>query len=90
MNINIVLFTLSGLIILLLGANYLITNIVYLAKKLNISQLIIATCIIAFGTTLPELATSIKSILSAPPHPGMRPRKTSGSANAGTEESTVR
>ena len=71
MNINIVLFTLSGLIILLLGANYLITNIVYLAKKLNISQLIIATCIIAFGTTLPELATSIKSILSAPPHPGM-------------------
>ena len=26
----------------------------------------------------------------APPHPGMRPRKTSGSANAGTEESTVR
>ena len=71
MSINIVLFTLSGLFILLLGANYLIENIVLLAKKTNISQFIITSCTVALGTTIPELTTSLKSILSTPPHPGI-------------------
>ncbi len=71
MSIDIVLFTLSGLIILLLGANYLIKNIVLLAKKTNISQFIIASSTVALGTTLPELTTSLKSVLSTPPHPGI-------------------
>ena len=71
MTINIFLFTSLGLLVLLLAASYLVTNIVLLAKKVNISQFIIASCTIAFGTTMPELATSIKSILSTPPHPGI-------------------
>ena len=60
-----------GLIFLLLGSNYLIKNIVLLAKKINVSQFIIASCTIALGTTMPELTTSLKSILSNPPHPGI-------------------
>ena len=40
-------------------------------KKTNISQFIIATCTVALGTTIPELTTSLKSILSNPPYPGI-------------------
>ena len=71
MTIDIVFLTFSGLLLLLLGANYLVKNIVLLAKKINVSQFIIASCTIAFGTTMPELITSLKSILSTPPHPGI-------------------
>ena len=68
---NLLLLTLLGLLILLLSANYIIENIVFLAKKINVSKFIIASCTIAFGTTLPELTTSLKSVLSNPPHPGI-------------------
>ena len=53
-----------GLILLLIGAHYLIGNIIDLAKKLNVSQFIIATCTIAIGTSLPELGATIKSVAS--------------------------
>tara|TARA_Y100000590_G_scaffold428476_1_gene539835 strand:- start:12840 stop:13772 length:933 start_codon:yes stop_codon:yes gene_type:complete len=68
---NTILFTISGLFILLISANYLIENIVSLAKKINVSNFIIASCTIAFGTTMPELTTSLKSVLADPPHSGI-------------------
>ena len=71
MTFNIILLTISGLLILLISANYLIENIVFLAKKINVSKFIIASCTVAFGTTMPELTTSLKSILANPPHPGI-------------------
>tara|TARA_B100000029_G_scaffold138029_1_gene132953 strand:+ start:6666 stop:7598 length:933 start_codon:yes stop_codon:yes gene_type:complete len=71
MTINTILLTILGLFFLLLGANYLIKNIISLANKLNVSPFLISTCTVAFGTTMPELATSLKSILSVPPHPGI-------------------
>ena len=71
MTFNIILLTISGLFILLISANYLIENIVFLAKKINVSKFIIASCTVAFGTTMPELTTSLKSILANPPHPGI-------------------
>ena len=60
---------LTGLFLLLIGAHYLIGNIVALAKKLNISQFIIATFLIAIGTSLPEFGATIKSVVSN--HPGI-------------------
>ena len=54
------LYLLTGLTILLVGAHYLIGNIIDLAKRLNVSQFLIATCTIAIGTSLPELSASIK------------------------------
>ena len=60
---------LTGLFLLLIGAHYLIENIVALAKKLNISQFIIATFLIAIGTSLPEFSATIKSVISN--HPGI-------------------
>ena len=71
MTFNIILLTISGLFVLLISANYLIENIVFLAKKINVSKFIIASCTVAFGTTMPELTTSLKSILANPPHPGI-------------------
>ena len=71
MTFNIILLTISGLFILLISANYLIENIVFLAKKINVSKFIIASCTIAFGTTMPELTTSLKSVLADPPHSGI-------------------
>ena len=71
MTVNIILLTISGLFVLLISANYLIENIVFLAKKINVSKFIIASCTVAFGTTMPELTTSLKSILANPPHPGI-------------------
>ena len=71
MTINLILFTILGLFILLISANYLIENIVSLAKKINVSKFAIASCTIAFGTTMPELTTSLKSVLADPPHSGI-------------------
>ena len=71
MTVNIILLTISGLFVLLISANYLIENIVFLAKKINVSKFIIASCTVAFGTTMPELTTSLKSVLTTPPHPGI-------------------
>lgn len=71
MNLEILFITLVSLIVLLFGANYLIKNIVSLGKKINISNFVIATFTLAFGTTIPELVVSINAILSIPPHPGI-------------------
>ena len=71
MTINLILLTILGLFILLISANYLIKNIVFLAKKINVSKFAIASCTIAFGTTMPELTTSLKSVLADPPHSGI-------------------
>ena len=71
MNLDTIFITLASLIILLFGANYLIKNIVYLGKKINVSNFVIASLTLAFGTTIPELAVSINAILSIPPHPGI-------------------
>ena len=71
MTINLILLAILGLFILLISANYLIENIVSLAKKINVSKFAIASCTIAFGTTMPELTTSLKSVLADPPHSGI-------------------
>ena len=71
MNLEILFITLVSLIGLLFGANYLVKNIVYLGKKINVSNFVIASLTLAFGTTIPELAVSINAILSIPPHPGI-------------------
>jgi cation:H+ antiporter len=71
MTINLILLTILSLFVLLISANYLIENIVSLAKKINVSKFAIASCTIAFGTTMPELTTSLKSVLTDPPHSGI-------------------
>jgi cation:H+ antiporter len=49
----------SGILMLVVGAGWLVDGAVTLAKALGLSELIIGLTIVAIGTSLPEIATSI-------------------------------
>lgn len=49
----------SGLILLVLGAQWLVDSAVVIARALGVSEVIIGLTIVAAGTSLPELATSV-------------------------------
>lgn len=55
------LFLVFGFTLLILGANWLVNGASSLARKLNISELIIGLTIVAFGTSAPELVVNIIS-----------------------------
>ncbi|MCC8153487.1 MAG: calcium/sodium antiporter [Tannerellaceae bacterium] len=59
---NILLLT-GGLILILIGANALTDGASAIAKRFNISSLVIGLTIVAFGTSAPELAVSLISAL---------------------------
>jgi len=52
-------FVIGGLGILVLGSNLLVNNAVALAESLGVSQAVIGLTIVAAGTSMPELATSL-------------------------------
>jgi cation:H+ antiporter len=54
-----VLLVLGGLGLLVLGANWLVAAAVAVAKGLGVSELVIGLTILAAGTSLPEVATSV-------------------------------
>lgn len=53
------LLVLAGLVLLVLGSQFLVESAVSIAQAYGLSELIIGLTIIALGTSLPELATSI-------------------------------
>lgn len=53
----------TGLLVMILSSRLLIWGIIRIARALDISELIIGLTIIAIGTSLPELATSVISAL---------------------------
>lgn len=52
-----------GIVALPLSANFLVDSSVFIAKSFGVSDLVIGLTIIAIGTSLPELAASIMSII---------------------------
>ena len=54
-----VIFVLLGLVAIILGSNFVVDSASEIAKMMGISERIIALTIIAIGTSLPELVTSI-------------------------------
>ena len=58
-----VLWLIVGIILLPLSATYLVDSSIFIAKTFGISDLVIGLTIVAIGTSLPELAASIMSIL---------------------------
>ncbi len=58
-NLKIWTFILVGLIFLVAGGRLVVINSVLIAQSLGISQTIIGLTIVAAGTSLPELATSV-------------------------------
>ena len=55
--------TVAGILLTLLGAKLLVDNSVELARTWGISEAVIGLTVVAVGTSLPELATSIMSAL---------------------------
>ncbi|GAA3955381.1 calcium/sodium antiporter [Allohahella marinimesophila] len=49
----------AGLVLLVTGSNFLVEGAVSLARALGLSELVIGLTVIAAGTSLPEVATSI-------------------------------
>ncbi|MCV6629040.1 MAG: calcium/sodium antiporter [Flavobacteriaceae bacterium] len=58
------LFILGGLVLLILGGNWLLKAAVALSLKLNIPKIVIGMTVVSFATSAPELIVSIKAALS--------------------------
>ncbi len=58
-----ILFLIGGLVLILVGANALTDGASSVAKRFNISNLVIGLTIVAFGTSAPELTVSLVSAL---------------------------
>ncbi|SET61228.1 calcium/sodium antiporter [Thalassotalea agarivorans] len=62
-NSSALLWLVVGMIILPASAHFLVESSVFIAKQFGISDLVIGLTIIAIGTSLPELAASVMSII---------------------------
>ncbi|WP_420862220.1 calcium/sodium antiporter [Algirhabdus cladophorae] len=60
---KIIVFLIAGLIGLPLGAHLLVENASIIARAFNISEAIIGLTLVAIGTSLPELATTVMATL---------------------------
>jgi cation:H+ antiporter len=54
-----IIFVIVGLALLVLGSRFLVDSAVAIAQSLGVSELVIGLTIIAAGTSLPEVATSV-------------------------------
>ncbi len=53
----------GGLVLLVLGARWLVAGAVFIAEDFGVSQAVIGLTLVALGTSLPELATSVVAAL---------------------------
>jgi cation:H+ antiporter len=56
------IFLVLGIALIFLGAKAMVDNVIIVAERFNMSQGLIAATIVAFGTSVPELAVTITSI----------------------------
>ncbi|PKP83493.1 MAG: sodium:calcium antiporter [Alphaproteobacteria bacterium HGW-Alphaproteobacteria-18] len=52
----------AGLLLLFIGGEALVRGSVSVARKLNISELVIGLTLVGFGTSVPELVTSLQAV----------------------------
>ncbi len=58
-----VAFVIGGLLLLIFGADFLVTGAVNIARNFGVPESVIGLTIVAIGTSLPELATSVTAAL---------------------------
>jgi len=58
-----ILMAVAGLALLVVGAKFLVTGAIAVAAKLGVSETIIGLTIVAIGTSLPELVTSVMAAM---------------------------
>jgi cation:H+ antiporter len=56
-------YTLGGLVVLVIGARLLVDSATEIARAFGVSEAVIGLTIVAVGTSLPELATSVVAAL---------------------------
>jgi len=61
------IFIIGGLILLILGGNWLLKSAVALSLRLHISKVVIGMTVVSFATSAPELIVSIKAALDGSP-----------------------
>lgn len=64
---NSILLVAGGLVLLALGGELLVRGAVGMAARLGISPLLAGLTIVGFGTSMPELATSVQAALGGSP-----------------------
>lgn len=57
------IMTIGGIYLLMLGSEWLIESATNIARVLGVSEIVIGLTLVAFGTSLPELATAIIAIV---------------------------
>ncbi|MCF6175743.1 MAG: calcium/sodium antiporter [Victivallaceae bacterium] len=57
------LFIAIGIILIVVGAKTMVDNAIWTAEKFNMSKTLIAATVVAFGTSVPELAVTITSVI---------------------------
>jgi len=62
-----ILFVLAGLVLLVLGGDLLVRGAVKAATRLGVSPLVIGLTLVGFGTSTPELVTSVQASLAGAP-----------------------
>ncbi|HRZ31547.1 MAG TPA: sodium:calcium antiporter, partial [Flavobacterium sp.] len=55
------LFIILGLVLLVLGGDWLLKSAVGMSLRLNISKIVIGMTVVSFATSAPELIVSVKS-----------------------------
>lgn len=58
-----IILTILGLVAIIVGSDFVVDSATYIAKSLGVSERVIALTIVAIGTSLPELVTTIVSSL---------------------------
>ncbi len=53
-----IVFTILGIVAIILGSNFVVDSASYIAKALGVSERMIGLTVVALGTSLPELVTS--------------------------------
>jgi cation:H+ antiporter len=64
MSASTILFLLGGLVLLVLGAEWLVRGASSIATRLGIAPIVIGLTVVAFGTSAPEMAVSVGASLS--------------------------
>lgn len=64
---DVVLPLLGGLVLLALGGEFLVRGAVQVAERLGVSSLLIGLTLVGFGTSMPELVTSVQASLIGSP-----------------------
>ncbi|WP_339886925.1 calcium/sodium antiporter [uncultured Flavobacterium sp.] len=61
------LYIIAGLVLLVVGGNWLLKSAVGLSFRLNISKIIVGLTVVSFATSLPELIVSVQAALNGHP-----------------------